>query len=908
MKASRSQEKAINWILDKAVQHLLASKIHLGNQAEFNRPYQEFVNLKAPTGSGKTFMMFEFIKRLREKFLNNSEIRLIFVVCTVASSDLPGQIYRKFNEYKGHDNEIEIEHIQSPTAQAKSRKISEQDFTIKAKRNKIYILSGASFRANTIMKEQNVFYSFKNQISNQKYRLIYIRDEAHIGDSDSSKKDADFLKFEDDIQKTATFILKMTATPENFSNLYEISDQDLLHDEPLLIKARLNFNQGFEENQEVNSEIILKTACQKFKKIKESYRENQELKSIYPAMLIQVENKTEKKAEEFNVQIQKITEIIKEEGLTYFKYFGENDIDSNLKGFKNWKLADVSNNLSPIDVIIFKVGPATGWDIPRACMLVQLREVSSKNLTIQTLGRIKRNPNPALIKNAKLVHPGLEYYVYSNKKDNKIQGFELKTYTLKNENKSIKIIVGEHQLPKNLAENGQFLTSDSAFLSDYNNKVLQILSNFINCEYKKKSENNFEKQNVIQIAETESHLFFLESTFFEKEKYKNSGIYSIFEQKVDQWLNSKNPNRYISGFFRNYGESQQQADYEIYNLLGLKEIVLELKNKYQNLLNDYLINRIETEFYSKIISKIKVDREKIYTISLNMFWFLFLDKNIAKISTLFRQTLEKVKNQKLTYKIKKVKLPYEQVYKFESETENNKNKKKGEKIAKIDEFFTYEYTKKSGKIAENENNIPLDSRNEVEFLKILKKYSKNIKPPLKSTEFFWTKPHINEENPSLDYFDNEDGSLKKIYPDFIIGKRNKNNDFDVSHQFFIEIKDSESDINPEKTKLILDSFLDFFIGYRNYQKNQINTPHVSAMVCYVSEVNNENLECYGYSTIESLNKIISQKSIVEIDKCASDRETFYESCRLERLSKNSEDSKNSRAKHFINLKNLFSVS
>ncbi|EEH02207.1 type III restriction enzyme, res subunit family protein [Ureaplasma urealyticum serovar 2 str. ATCC 27814] len=57
-------------------------------------------------------------------------------------------------------------------------------------------------------------------------------------------------------------------------------------------------------------------------------------------------------------------------------------------------LKEISKKKSNVDVILFKIGPATGWNIPRACMLVQLRNVSSKNLSVQTIGRIKRFANP----------------------------------------------------------------------------------------------------------------------------------------------------------------------------------------------------------------------------------------------------------------------------------------------------------------------------------------------------------------------------------------------------------------------------------------------------------------------------------------------------------------------------------
>ena len=97
-------------------------------------------------------------------------------------------------------------------------------------------------------------------------------------------------------------------------------------------------------------------------------------------------------------------------GFSWVKYFGDSDKESNRVYGSNFSLNDITNSDSDIDVIIFKVGPSTGWDIPRACMLLQLRNVSSIKLNTHTIGRIKRNPYPNLEKHEVTD----KYYVYSN--------------------------------------------------------------------------------------------------------------------------------------------------------------------------------------------------------------------------------------------------------------------------------------------------------------------------------------------------------------------------------------------------------------------------------------------------------------------------------------------------------------
>ncbi|MCU4707021.1 hypothetical protein, partial [Mycoplasma sp. CSL7503-lung] len=159
-----------------------------------------------------------------------------------------------------------------------------------------------------------------------------------------------------------------------------------------------------------------------------------------PAMLIQVNDK-KANDKDFDEKIENIIKTLKRHNLTWAKYFSSEKIDSNMRG--NISLKNISKRSSDIDVIIFKVGPATGWNIPRACMLVQLRNVSSDSLSIQTIGRIKRNPNPAF--NFDDNSTAYSYWVYSNIENiDKIgKEREFSSYKLNKESLNDKFYYGE---------------------------------------------------------------------------------------------------------------------------------------------------------------------------------------------------------------------------------------------------------------------------------------------------------------------------------------------------------------------------------------------------------------------------------------------------------------------------------
>lgn len=77
---------------------------------------------KAPTGSGKTFMMAKMIDQMISLNEGNSK-KLFFIIATPSSAELPRQFYNKLNDYKSYlDNkDLKIELVESPSSSNKKR-------------------------------------------------------------------------------------------------------------------------------------------------------------------------------------------------------------------------------------------------------------------------------------------------------------------------------------------------------------------------------------------------------------------------------------------------------------------------------------------------------------------------------------------------------------------------------------------------------------------------------------------------------------------------------------------------------------------------------------------------------------------------------------------------------------------
>ena len=387
-----------------------------------------YVDFKAPTGSGKTLMATGVISKMIN---TNPDKKMIFIIATISSSDLPEQFERKINEYKGdlEFNDFTVEYIQSPSSGKSAKTPKDMQVQIRPEQNKVYIFGKASFGKGRIITEQKIIDSFVQECKQQGYTICYIRDEAHIGTRIQKK---DIATFETLMADYADFILKMTATldfKKTDTKKVELSESDLKNpdknDDKWLIKTR--FERLF--NDSLENEDLLDNAIQKFKIIKNEYSKLDFL--IRPAMLIQVDNEPteEEKKLPFIDTINLIKKKLSEAGLSWVKYFGNPDKESSNVDNDKFTLEKISRNNDTTDCIIFKIGPATGWDIPRACMLLQLRNVCSSNLHIQTIGRIKRNPYPNLKQNSITD----KYYLFSNQPNGKIESHSFCEYELKND-------------------------------------------------------------------------------------------------------------------------------------------------------------------------------------------------------------------------------------------------------------------------------------------------------------------------------------------------------------------------------------------------------------------------------------------------------------------------------------------
>lgn len=343
---------------NNAVESLLATT-NLKNEIVF----------KSPTGTGKTYMMADYMDRIL-----SSNPNVVFLVSSLSKGNLAEQNEEKFKEYilQGKFTSLNPYLISTESS-------GEEGLHIPTNYN-VYILPRDLYKKNGKLM-QGSMTNFLNTITSKHLmnglnkEIYLIKDECHIATNNLDSISNDYF----------TKIINISATPK----LKRGQIPDVLVREKDAIAARLIKSIVWGEETDT-----LEDALHKFKEIKEEYLTRI---GINPCMIIQISNKdtADKELKE------KIYPALNSSDFNDLKWMlivdKEKDCDTNdrIKTAKlpisKWKNYAKSNN-SSIDIIIFKMVITEGWDIPRACMLYQERNTQSKQLDEQVMGRVRRNP------------------------------------------------------------------------------------------------------------------------------------------------------------------------------------------------------------------------------------------------------------------------------------------------------------------------------------------------------------------------------------------------------------------------------------------------------------------------------------------------------------------------------------
>ena len=394
-----------------AIQELTDTFKKLWSNGERQRP----LLFESPTGSGKTFMLCHFINGLNRQPDWDDDKAYIWITF---NDDLAMQSKEKFKEYFFPNLENDL--------------LTVDDFREgKLQRNDILYMNWQKVVSRAVenrklrrpndehlLKESG--YYFEDVIENTKAderEIILIIDESHLHENSELAK-----QIIDKIDPKIT--LFVSATPKDYQ--YPKTHAKLNKEGHVFVDRTDVVTEGLIKERIVTQteedlakfkdrdtdEIMLDLALAKREELCTEFLKLN--RRVNPLVLIQLPNddKAFKEAGQ-KTKEEIVTDYLKSKGVPKEKIALK--FDGKVENMEN-----ITENDNSVDFMLFKLAAATGWDCPRAHVLVMFREVKSSKFLTQVVGRILRMPEPQekdAYKNNSLLKTG---YLFTNYKRNEV--------------------------------------------------------------------------------------------------------------------------------------------------------------------------------------------------------------------------------------------------------------------------------------------------------------------------------------------------------------------------------------------------------------------------------------------------------------------------------------------------------
>lgn len=349
----------------------------------------ETIVFQSPTGSGKTFMMTKALSELSEKITDKD---ICFFWISIGKGNIHEQSYKSFkNEMHGNLTcfLLEDNYFKTHTSIRNNEVVfvNWEKLNHKDKNTGNWI---SAYMQNG--DDINIIELLKNT-REQGRKIILIIDESHYA-SDSDRA----IEIRDEIIKPKLTI-EMSATPtiEGAAKI-QVDPNEVVEDGMIKKEIIVNNNGTTQEDELTSQEIVMQRAYDKRIELKKLYE--QEGSSVNPLVIIQLPNSDAGADKRLFVENYLLSKGVTSDKIAIWL----NDEKINKE---HEKLIPID---SKVEFLIFKQAVDTGWDCPRAHILVKFRETASVIFEIQTVGRILRMPEAKHYSNEKL-NIG---YVYTN--------------------------------------------------------------------------------------------------------------------------------------------------------------------------------------------------------------------------------------------------------------------------------------------------------------------------------------------------------------------------------------------------------------------------------------------------------------------------------------------------------------
>ncbi|MCR5607182.1 MAG: DEAD/DEAH box helicase family protein [Treponema sp.] len=311
--------------------------------------------LKSPTGSGKTIILTHFMSEYVK-----GHGQSVFVWLTPGKGNLEEQSKHKMDLYIHNA----------------STKLLSDVMTSGFCENDCCFINWEKLtkKGNNALKdsERTNFLEWIEKAHNKGLDFKVIIDESH--QNFTEKSDAIVQLFKTDK------IIRCSATPliDKSAKLIEVSESDVIAEG--LIKKLLVINQDFPNlvEDENPTNYLLEKAMKKQAELTAAFSSIGSF--VNPLIVVQLPNNSD-------ALLDSVIEYFESKGISI-----ENESLAVWLSNRHDNLENIEKNDGKQLAVIIKQAVATGWDCPRAHILVKLREGMDETFEIQTIGRIRRMP------------------------------------------------------------------------------------------------------------------------------------------------------------------------------------------------------------------------------------------------------------------------------------------------------------------------------------------------------------------------------------------------------------------------------------------------------------------------------------------------------------------------------------
>lgn len=394
------QEKAIN-TLKKEIKRLW-----------FGNKQATTIVFKSPTGSGKTFMMASVLNELVDDVEIGNSKAYIWITF---SDDLAMQSMDKFKKYFGKTIKNELLTVEDINSEEKlfSNSILFINWQ-KLTQNKSSQRKLKLRKPNEVMEQKEEGLYFDDLIDNTKKEnldIILIIDESHKNATTKLAQEIiNYIepKISINISATPRYIPNMEEIEDNKAGYVNVKHQNVVDSGLIREQILLQSKDEIQFAQEMDFDLkMLELGMERRRRLQKQYERLE--KKINPLMLIQLPNDDARLKDSGTASKEQIVlEFLRSKGV---------DTDNNVAYWFDGRMEnmqDIEYFDSEIDFMLFKQAAGTGWDCPRAQVLVMFREIQGSVFYIQTLGRILRMTEPTKLSDYKNAPELRKAYLYTN--------------------------------------------------------------------------------------------------------------------------------------------------------------------------------------------------------------------------------------------------------------------------------------------------------------------------------------------------------------------------------------------------------------------------------------------------------------------------------------------------------------